>query len=258
MNSITTVICSYDRTLNDNTLIKKFASSNLDNFKILFDNRKEYNKNYVSDIYGADICLYDDNDFRNYGFDKPIDKKHRWGNHQNPKYFYAHFRMLVYYIQNPYFDYYWFFDDDVDFHGNLKQFLDQYSTEKEDFLAIQAFKKENYIEFPKISIINSRMSGSHGHWLNLCPGPGDNFKELTKHIGCFFPIVRFSNNSMKYLLDLHNQGYYGYSEGFVPTSLASNNYSVGSMMDEFNNFFVHNNSECKLFHKNIPFTWEWL
>lgn len=258
MNNITTVICSYHRTLTDNWLIKKFASANLDHFKVLFDNQKQYNKNYVSESYEADVCLYDDSDFMEYKFNKPIDIKHRWGNHQNPKYFYAHFRMLIYYLKNPDFDYYWFFDDDVDFRGNLKQFLDQYINEKEDFLAIQAFKKENYIEYPKISIINERMKGSHGAWLGWCPGPGDHFKNVIKHMGCFFPIVRFSNSAMKYLLHLHNEGYYGYSEGFVPTSLASANYGVASMLDEFNNFFIDNNSECKLFHKNIPFTWEWL
>lgn len=260
MTNTSTVICSYHRTLEENNswLIKKFASANLDHFKVLFDNQNNYDKLYVSNIYNADVCMYDMNDFDLYNFNKSIDTKHRWGNHQNPKYFYAHFRMLVFYIKNPQFDYYWFFDDDVDFSGDLQKFLAQYSNETEDFLAIQAFKKENYIDFPKISIINNRMQGSHGNWLSWCPGPGDNFKDYSKHIGSFFPIVRFSNRAMNHLLDLHEHGYYGYSEGFVPTSLGSDGYSVASMMNEFNEFFIPNTTDCKLFHKNIPFTWEWL
>lgn len=259
---VSSTICSYHKSLSGGTndLIKKFACSNLDNFYILFDNQTNLDRSYIIDRYNwENICLYNNDTFKQYEFNKSIDTRHRWGNHQNPKYFYAHFRMLVFFINNPDFDYYWFFDDDVDFSGDLKIFLDNYKSESEDFLAIQAFKKENYQEFPKISTINNRMSGSNGQWLDWCPGPGDNFQLSTKHIGSFFPIVRFSNKAMKFLLDIHNLGYYGYSEGFVPTTLASNGYSVASMMNEFNGYFIKcDNSQCQLFHKNIPFTWEWL
>lgn len=258
--STATVICSYHRTTegDGNKLIKKFGKSNLENFSVLFDNQKKLDHEYVKEKYESDVCFYDDEDFKKYNFNKPINRNHRWGNHQNPKYFYAHFRMLVFYLKNPQFEYYWFFDDDVDFDGDLKYFLDEYKNEKEDFMAIQAFKKEDYLEFPKISIVNNKMKGSHGNWLNWSPGPGDNFESKSRHIGCFFPIVRFSKESMNYLLELHNEGFYGYSEGFVPTSLASSGFSVASMMSESNEFFLKNKSNCKLFHKGSKFTWEWL
>lgn len=254
------VVCSYARTLegSGNNLIKKFSQSGLDNFYVLFDNKDNLSKEYVEEKYESSACLYNDEDFKLNSFDKPIDTKHRWGCHQNPKYFYAHFRMLVFYLKNPDFDHYWFFDDDVDFEGNIKDFFETYKKEEEDFIAIQAFKKEDYKEFPKISIMNGGMKGSHGNWLGLCPGPGDNFKSQEKHIGCFFPIVRFSKKAMDYLLNIHKQGFYGYSEGFVPTSLASEGFKVASMMDEHNNLFVENKSDCTLFHKGIKFTWEWL
>lgn len=257
---VSTTVCSYHRTIegDGNKLIRKFASAGLENFKVLFDNQAGLSPDIVVQSYGSEVCVYDNEDFRLHGFDKPINKFHRWGCHQNPKYFYAHFRMLVFYLKNPDFDHYWFFDDDVDFKGNLKAFLDLYADQSEDFLAIQAFKKEAYEEFPKISIINDRMKGSHGNWLSLCPGPGDNFKPITRHIGCFFPIVRFTNKAMNHLLELHKDGYFGYSEGFVPTSLASDGFKVASIMDEHNNFFINNNSGCTLFHKGINFTWEWL
>lgn len=255
-----TVICSYHRTLegDGNKLIKKFGKSNLDNFFVLFDNQKKLDHKYVEENYESNVCFYDDEDFKKHSFNKPISRYHRWGSHQNPKYFYAHFRMLVFYIKNNQFDHYWFFDDDVNFEGDIKSLLDNYKNQTEDFIAIQAFKKENYEEFPKISVINNGMKGSHGNWLGLCPGPGDNFKSQDKHIGSFFPIVRFTKKAMNYLLDLHNEGFYGYSEGFVPTSLASGGFGVASMMDEFNNFFIKNNSNCVLFHKGAKFTWEWL
>lgn len=257
---VSTVVCSYNRTVegDGNKLIRKFASAGLDNFKVLFDNQAGLDPDLVVQSYGSEVCIYDNEDFHLHGFDKPINKSHRWGCHQNPKYFYAHFRMLVFYLKNPGFDHYWFFDDDVDFKGSLKAFLDLYTEQSEDFLAIQAFKKEAYEDFPKISIINDKMKGSHGNWLSLCPGPGDNFKSITRHIGCFFPIVRFTNKAMDYLLELHKDGYFGYSEGFVPTSLASDGFKVASIMDEHNNFFINNKSGCTLFHKGINFTWEWL
>ena len=251
---------SYDRTFHGdgNTLIKKFSSHFGKNFFVLFDNQNNIDKNTIHNKYDSQICLYNNDDFNKYNFNRPINLKHRWGNHQNPKYFYAHFRMLVFYISNPNYDYYWFFDDDVDFTGNLKDFLNEYNEYNDDFIAIQAFKKENYTNLPRISVINNRMSGSHGNWLHMCPGPGDNFKSIDIHIGSFFPIVRFSNRAMKYLLDLNNNNFYGYSEGFVPTSLASAGFTVSSMKDEFNNYFIDKNIDCQLLHKGIQFTWEWL
>jgi len=253
-------VCSYARTLegSGNELIKKFSRSGLDNFYVLFDNKGDLSKQHVEEKYESSVCLYGDEDFKQNQFDKPIDTRHRWGSHQNPKYFYAHFRMLVFYLKNPEFDQYWFFDDDVDFDGDIKDFFESYKEQEEDFIAIQAFKKEDYKEFPKISVINGKMKGSHGNWLGLCPGAGDNFKSQEKHIGSFFPIVRFTKKAMDYLLDIHKQGFYGYSEGFVPTSLASEGFKVASMMDEHNNFFIENKSNCTLLHKGIKFTWEWL
>lgn len=258
--NVSTTICTYHRSFegDGNKLIKKFSKENLDNFRVLFDNQNNFTENFVEDKYESKVCLYRDIDFALHQFNKPISKYHRWGSHQNAKYFYAHFRMLVFYIKNPQYDYYWFFDDDVDFQGNIKEFLDNFKQQQEDFVAIQAFKKENYEDFPKISKINDRMKGSHGNWLTMCPGPGDDFKSQEKHIGCFFPIVRFSKNAMNYLFSLHKEGFYGYSEGFVPTSLASEGLSVASIMDEFNNLFVENKSDCLLFHKGAKFTWEWL
>jgi hypothetical protein len=258
---ISKTVCSYHKTLNGdgNKFIQKFVKAFDNDAYILFDNQTNLELSQVQAAYNHDnICMYSNKDFELYKFNKPIDKHHRWGSHQNPKYFYAHFRMLVFYLNHPNFDYYWFVDDDIDFTGNIQAFLDNYNSQNVDFLVIQAFKKENYINYPKISVINNRMNGSHGHWLEWCPGPGDKFQNQSIHIGSFFPIVRFSKSALQYLWDLHNQGFYGYSEGFVPTTLASNNFNVCSMMDEFNNFFVPNTTDCALTHKGMRFTWEWL
>ena len=261
MKTTSVAVCTYKRTMNGdgNKTIKSFISQNFENFFLHFDNTNSCDFEEIKKAYdNANICLYSNKDFEENNFNRPISKYHRWGSHQNPNYFYAHFRMLIFYMKNPNYDYYWFFDDDVTFQGNLKELLSNYSNCDEDFLAIQAFKKEEYENFPKISKINDGMKGSHGNWLSFCPGPGDVFKETNIHIGCFFPIVRFSKKAMNYLLNLNENNYYGYSEGFVPTSLASAGFKVSSMMDEFNNFFITNNSNCTLFHKGTKFTWDWL
>jgi hypothetical protein len=77
-------------------------------------------------------------------------------------------------------------------------------------------------------------------------------------MGSFFPIVRFSNKAMQHLLDLNTQGFYGYSEGFVPTSLASDGFSVASMLDEHDKYFINTTTECVLTHKHAAFNWSWI
>jgi hypothetical protein len=260
MKNTSVAICSYHRSFegDGNKNIIEFKNQGFDNFFVLFDNQNGLSSEEVSAKYGnSPISIYNNEDFDKYGFNKPINRHHFWGSHQNPKYFYAHYRMLVHYINNPSFKYYWFFDDDVNFRGDLKSFLSEYDELENDFMAIQIFKKENYEEYPTVSVINSRMGGSRGFWLGHCPGPGDNFKSADKHMGSFFPIVRFSNEAMLHLLKLHQENYFGYSEGFVPTSLATDGFKVVSMMNEFNEFLIKNNN-CEITHKGQKFTWEWL
>lgn len=260
MKNTAVTICTYHRSFEGDGQknIIKYKNENFDNFYVLFDNQKKYLVEYVSSIYeNANIVFFDDDDFVKYGFNKPISRYHYWGSHQNPKYFYAHYRMLCFYLKNKNFDYYWFFDDDVNFNGDLKGFLNNYENIDDDFMVIQAFKKEDYSELPNVPIINSNMNGSRGFWLGHCPGPGDNFKNTKIHVGSFFPIVRFSKRALEHLLTLHEEGFYGYSEGFVPTSLASDGFKVSCMVNEFNEYYIENNN-CDITHKGMKFTWEWL
>ena len=258
MNNTAVVFCTYPRSMNgefyENFL--KYKNENFENFFILFDDQgREINN--VDRYKQVPIYAYNNKDFSKYNFNRPIDPTHRWGNHQNPNYFYAHFRMLLFYKKYKQFNYYWFFDDDVYFDSNLKPFLSEYEDHKEDFLAIQLFKKENYQGFDFVSKANERM-GSHGNWLGFAPGPGDKYKSVERHMGCFFPIVRYSNKAMEHLFALNEQGYYGYSEGFVPTSLASDGYTVASMLDEHDAYFIKPKTPCKLTHKHVDFTWTWI
>lgn len=252
---------TFDRTFTGdwNLNICKIKNIINKNFFVLFDNKNKFSEEKISEHYdNAQICSYTPEEFLLNDFTKTVDKMHRWGSHQNPNYFFAHFRMLMFYIKQPFFDYYWFFDDDVSVEGDLNSFVQSYELVNSDFVAIQVFKKENYPEFPHVSCVSNKMKGSHGNWLSYAPGPGDKYKSLTKHMGSFFPIVRFSNQALKYLFKVHRDGYYGYSEGFVPTTIASEGLTVSSILDEDNKYFVNQSSKIDFFHKRNKFTWEWL
>jgi hypothetical protein len=165
--------------------------------------------------------------------------------------------MLSYYTKNPNYKYYWFFDDDVEFVGDIKGLLNDYEAYDDDFIAIQIFSKEKYSEFDRVSVANNKM-GSGGNWMGFAPGPGDNYKSTHRHMGSFFPIVRFSNKSLDRLLQLNKEGFYGYSEGFVPTSLASEGFKVSSMLSDEDKYFIKTNNDCILKHKGAPFAWSWI
>lgn len=233
---------------------------NYDNYYVLFDNKLDKTKEEISKTYGdVNVCLYNDEDFKENNLNRPISKYHRWGSHQNPNYFYAHHRMMVFYLKNPNFDYYWFFDDDVTFKGDMKEFLKSYQDYTADFLAIQVFKKEDYYnQFPHVSKVNERM-GSGGHWLSFAPGPGDNYESFQYHLGSFFPIVRFSAKALSYLTEVNCKGHFGYSEGFVPTTIANvPGFTVASMLNDRDEYFVQTQAECEIFHKGSKFTWTWI
>jgi hypothetical protein len=260
MKDTVVVYCTYDRALHGGFLdnFKKYKDQQFENIAVLFDNKIKASQEDLENKFQAPVITYTNQDFIDNNFNRPIDPRHRWGSHQNPNYFYAHFRMLLYYLKNKQYKYYWFFDDDVFFNNNLKQLLQSYEDQNYDFLAVQAFKGDDYDECPHVSKVNRRMQGSHGDWLRMAPGPGDNYKSVDRHLGCFFPMVRFSNRAMKQLIELNEQGFYGYSEGFVPTALASDGFIVASMLDEWDQYFVKHGIDCIPIHKNIPFTWSWI
>ena len=63
---------------------------------------------------------------------------------------------------------------------------------------------------------------------------------------------------MKKLLETHNKGLIGYSEGFVPTMLNKFNFKLKTLInsDNTSDFFDFNLVDIK--HKNITIKWEWI
>ena len=87
-----------------------------------WDNFKDtgFNLEWISDVtkdpsFDVGFRYTEDDIRRNLNFTKDVSKAHYWNGqgNRNVVWFYAHFRMLNYYISNPNYDYYWFFDDDV-------------------------------------------------------------------------------------------------------------------------------------------------
>lgn len=192
-------------------------------------------------------------------FYSQVSNKHFWNSQgdKNIIWFFAHLRMLYFYVKNPNYDYYWFFDDDIKMK-NWDVFFEGTDKDDSDFLSYFCFKKNDVTSQSNIPIIDDR-SFSKNLWFERFPGDGDKLTEETNEIfGSFFPTTRFSNQALSKLLELHNEGYCGYSEGFVPTILNKCGYKLSTLInsDNTSNYFDVNKVDIK--HKNIKVNWEWI
>jgi hypothetical protein len=192
-------------------------------------------------------------------FTGEVSKRHYWNSNGNRNiiWFYAHFRMLNYYIQNPNYDYYWFFDDDVKV-GNWDLFFEGTDKDDSDFLGYIVFKDSNVITQEKIPVIDNRTTSQH-MWFERFPGDGDILPDdINEKFGSFFPTNRFSNRAMKKLLEIHEEGLHGYSEGFVPTMLNKYGYTLNTIIKSDNTSDFFDVDQVNIQHKNIKINWEWI
>ena len=191
--------------------------------------------------------------------DLQVSKKHYWNSYGNRNiiWFYAHFRMLYYYIQNPGHPYYWFFDDDVT-ADNWDVFFDSFKDNSTDFISYFCFKDQQMNNLPHIPKIDRNTTSQH-MWFERFPGHGDLlYDDTTEYLGSFFPVVRLSNLALRKLLDIHKQSLYGYSEGFVPTILNYFGYSVDTIYDNKSQAKHFDDGIVKLQHKHGKINWSWI
>jgi hypothetical protein len=195
----------------------------------------------------------------NLNFDKSISHYHFWnsGGRRNIIWFYPHFRMLNFYLKNPNYDYYWFFDDDVKC-SDWVEFFKGFEQDNTDFLAYFIFKSKNVESQKNIPKIDDR-THSKEMWFSRFPGDGDILpKEINEFFGSFYPIVRYSNKAMEALLNIHNQGFYGYSEGYVPTILNYLGLSLSTIFNPESESNYFNNSISNVTHKGSKINWSWI
>jgi len=204
--------------------------------------------------------LYNENDIRkNLNFPHDVSKKHYWNGfgNRNIIWFYAHLRMLNFYKQNPNYEYYWFFDDDVkidDWDG----FLTSVDKDTSDFISYFIFKKYDVESQPNIPIIDDKTVSRH-MWFERFPGDKDTLPyDVTEYFGSFFPTTRYSNSAMKKLVELNDEGFFGYGEGFVPTVLNYFGMTLNTLIKSDNTSDLFNNKNNKVYHKNMIINWEWI
>jgi hypothetical protein len=178
---------------------------------------------YVQD----NVIMYSTENIRNtFNFHIEASDKHWWNNGggRNIIWFYPHFRMMYFYKIHPEYKYYWFFDEDVTFpEKHLYELVNAHSSLDHDCMITYLFSDVNGENPSQVPVADENMGSFHSlehYWLSHYPGDGDIHPEdLKEKYGSYFPIVRFSNKAMKTLVEEHEKGFYGYSEGYVPTIL---------------------------------------
>lgn len=230
-----------------------------DNFK---DSGKEFL--FISDNTkdkSFDIGFtFDENDLKtNLNFNTEPSTTNYWNclGRRNIAWFYAHLRMLNFYISNPDYDYYWFFDDDIRM-DNWSKFFDGVDKDDSDFLAYFCFKNKGVSSQPNIHTTDSRMF-SNDQWFYRFPGHGAVMpNEVTEYFGSFFPTTRFSNRALKQLLTDNENQFHAYHEGFVPTMLNYHGMKLNTIIQPDNTSLLFDVNEVNIYHKNVKITWEWL
>ena len=220
----------------------------LDTFnKFVPDNVINYNETYLR---GA------------LNFKEELSNKHWWnlGGNRNIIWFYPHFRMLYFYMLHPEYKFYWFFDDDVTWPNNqLNDFVRAHATLDHDCMISYIFSHEDQNLQPDTLGMGKPMVSYHAAdctWLSHYPGEGDKqHPDVKKNYGSYFPLVGLSNKSMSTLLEYHKRGFYGYSEGYVPTMLAHAGLKLYSIYNKDSKMKVDENliSWHRRYHQ---MTWE--
>ncbi len=192
-------------------------------------------------------------------FTQEVSKFNWWNSYgnRNIAWFYAHLRMINFYMEHPNYDYYWFFDDDIKM-DNWGLFFDSFKNEDADFLTYFLFKNTDVETQPDVPVIDDR-TYSRTEWFKRFPGIDANLPtDMTKLFGSFFPTTRFSNKALKTIMDYNTNGYHAYHEGMVPTILNYEGQKLKTIITPENtsNFFDVN--EVNILHKNQKINWEWI
>ena len=221
-------------------------------------NSVDFEFEFLSDRYPTGI-EYDEQKVRDvFNFKGDVSKKHFWNSQGNRNiiWFYAHLRMAYYYMLNPNEDWYWFMDDDV-ICDNWSEFFKSFENNTSDFISYYLFKNTNIDSQVNIPTIDSN-THSGTAWFDRFPGDGDFINRTDELFGSFFPIVRFSNKSLKHLTDLLINNIHGYSEGFVPTQLNKDGFTLDTIFNNQSKSDHFDVNKIHILHKNIKVDWSWI
>lgn len=247
-------ICFNSRTINSFVQHWKYFENIPNSFKIIHNNGGDSTNDPIP------FFLYTEEDIRkNFNFNEQVSKNHYWNSYGNRNliWFYAYLRMINFYISHPNHDHYWFFDDDITM-DNWELFFKGFENDDSDFLSYFLFKNSNVNSNDNVEKLDSRSHSGVG-WFRRFPGHKDTLQgSITDHYGSFFAIVRYSNRALKELVKLTENNYYGYGEGFVPTSFAHAGFKMNSIFQSDNTSKYFDDSVVNVKHKHSKITWEWL
>jgi hypothetical protein len=235
--------------------------------KLLYDctNKQDLENNIKFEFVQENLVYYDLQSLENQ-FDRtaPPDLGHRWadGGSRNINWFFPHLRMLYYYLAHPDYDYYWFMDDDCSFiDGTIRDMLNATSFLDADCIITYIFtegqEKQEGTHFAGPGM--SSFHGDHSAWFHWYPGPGDIMpSDIKQKYGSYFPFVRLSKAALMKLWELHQQGFIGYSEGYVPTVLNHFGFKLHSLNKPDATLNVEVDTRVKIAHKRSEVQWKHL
>jgi len=200
---------------------------------------------YVQD----NVILYNTENIRNtFNFHIEASDKHWWNNGggRNIIWFYPHLRMMYFYKIHPEYEHYWFFDEDITFPENhLYNIVNAHAHLDHDCMITYLFSDLNNENPSQVPVVDESMVSFHStdhYWLKHYPGPGDiQPNDIKEKYGSYFPLVRLSNKAMKVLVEEHEKGFYGYSEGYVPTILNHRGLKLHSIFNKESKIAVDEN-----------------
>lgn len=264
-SKIASVVCS---THAFNVMFGQYGWNNIldsyPNLHLLYDctQKADLEPNIKFKFYQENICYYDLEKLQTqFNRHKPPELSHRWsdGGSRNINWFFPHLRMLYWYLANPNYDYYWFMDDDCSFiDGDMNELLRTTSYLDADCVITYIFTEGNEKQEGAHYANKEQCSyhGDHSAWFHWFPGPGDILPENTKRYGSYFPFVRLSKGALMKLWELHNQGFIGYSEGYVPSMLNHFGYKIHSLNKQDATLNVPCETRLKIAHKRSEILWK--
>lgn len=119
--------------------------------------------------------------------------------------------MMLFYLRNPKYDYYWFIEYDVFFTGDWNLLFQFFKESKSDLISshVEQYDKSN----------------TDWQWWNVIEFSGKEIP-LEKRVKSFNPIYRLSEHSLSFLHNYLSNGNAGYYEVLMPTALYNNGYTI--------------------------------
>jgi len=145
----------------------------------------------------------------------------------------AEIPILLFYLKNPHYSYYWVVEYDVRFTGSWNDFFSYFSNNDADLLGTTLFRYD------------VRPNWTHWHFLKT---PGRKLEKADLIRG-FLPIYRISNRALAQLHYAYMDGWTGHPEVTIPTILKYSGFRIEDIGGD-GEFVDHKN--LNRFYRNTP------